>query len=185
LIRLNHEAFKQIESAPLTDAAPVANPVPSKVDAEAAPEGGIDFDEILAQLANKSLSFSAELVASYLLALQAKRFVLLTGISGTGKTKLAQEISRVFGPIVEQAPAAASDAFEVVAKPSQLKYTRFIVPSQLAQEFDALTNPETKRIDLKVPGLPKASMAFHKNPERGNLFYVLLSGVSVDMLAEA
>src|ERR1044071_5349515 len=61
-------------------------------------------------------------------------------------------------------------------KPYQLKYSRFIVPSELAQEFDALTNPEIKRIDLKVPGLPPASMAFHKNPERGNLFYVLLSG---------
>jgi 5-methylcytosine-specific restriction enzyme B len=176
LIRLNHEAFKQIESAPLADAAPVAIAEPSKVEPEAGPEGGIDFDGILAQLASESLSFSAELVASYLLALQAKRFVLLTGISGTGKTKLAQEIARMFGPIVEQAPAAAPDAFEVVAKPSQLKYTRFVVPSQLAQEFDALTNPETRRIDLKVPGLPKASMAFHKNPERGNLFYVLLSG---------
>src|ERR1044071_888815 len=61
-------------------------------------------------------------------------------------------------------------------KPYQLKYSRFIVPSELAQEFDALTNPDIKRIELKVPGLPPASMAFHKNPERGNLFYVLLSG---------
>jgi hypothetical protein len=50
------------------------------------------------------------------------------------------------------------------------------VPSQLAQEFDALTNPETKRIDLEVPGLPMVSMSFYKSSERGNLFYVLLSG---------
>jgi 5-methylcytosine-specific restriction enzyme B len=178
LIRLSHDAFKQLEAAPLADAAlrASAEPGKGKVEAEAGPKGGIDFDGILAQLASVSLSFSAELVASYLLALQAKRFVLLTGISGTGKTRLAQEISRVFGPIVEQAPTAAPDTFEVVAKPSQLKYARFIVPSQLAQEFDALTNPATKRIDLKVPGLPKTSMAFHKNPERGNLFYLLLSG---------
>jgi 5-methylcytosine-specific restriction protein B len=82
----------------------------------------------------------------------------------------------VFGPTVKQAPAVAPDAFEIVAKPSHLKYARFIVPSQLAQEFDALTNPETKRIDLRVPGLPMASMSFYKSSERGNLFYVLLSG---------
>lgn len=177
LIRLPHEAFKQIESAPLADAAVSGpGPEPSGGGEEAGPEGGIDFDGILSHLASESLSFSAELVASYLLALQAKRFVLLSGISGTGKTKLAQEIARWFESTVEQAPAAASGAFEVIAKPSQLKYRRFIVPSQLAQEFDALTNSETKRIDLKVPGLPIASMAIHKNPEGGNLLYVLLSG---------
>jgi energy-coupling factor transporter ATP-binding protein EcfA2 len=141
-----------------------------------APESDSDFEDILDHLRGESLSFSAELVASYLLALQAKRFVLLTGISGTGKTRLAQEIARVFGPTAEKTQAVAPDAFEIVTKPSQLKYRRFIVPSELAQEFDALTNPETKRIDLKVPGLPMASMAFHKNPDKGNLFYVLLSG---------
>lgn len=82
----------------------------------------------------------------------------------------------MFGPTVEPAPTVASDAFEIVAKPYQLKYARFVVPSELAQQFDALTNPETKRIDLKVPGLPTTSMAFHKNPERANLLNVLLSG---------
>jgi 5-methylcytosine-specific restriction enzyme B len=175
LIRLNRDTFDALVSAPLVGAKPDDATSVAKED-EVAPEGGIDFDGILSQLASKSLSFSAELVASYLLALQAKRFVLLTGISGTGKTRLAQEIARVFGPAVEQAHAPATDAFEIVAKPSQLKYARFIVPSELAQEFDALTNPEVRRIDLKVPGRPLASMAFHKNPDRGNLFYLLLSG---------
>ena len=180
LIRLNQDTFKEIEAAPIVDAiAPGAAPSTtsqSGTATEVGPEGGLDFDGVLAQLASKQLSFSAELVASYLLALQAKRFVLLSGISGTGKTRLAQEIARMFGPTTDAAPALAADAVEVVAKPSQLKYSRFIVPSELAQEFDALTDPEIKRIDLKVPGLAAASMAFHKNPERGNLFYVLLSG---------
>lgn len=181
LIRLNHETFKQIEAATIaevgagTGATAIGS---SEIETEVGPEGGLDFDGVLAQLASLQLSFSAELVASYLLALQAKRFVLLSGISGTGKTRLAQEIARMFGPSVEPAPVVDSDAFEIVAKPYQLKYARFIVPSELAQEFDALTNPETKRIDLKVPGLPAASMAFHKNPERGNLLNVLLSGTA-------
>ncbi len=169
LIRLNHDTFTQLEAAPIVGEAPPP-------DEEAGPEGGIDFEGILSQLSSRSLSFSAELVASYLLALQAKRFVLLTGISGTGKTRLAQEVARVFGPTAAQAPVVDADAFEIVAKPYQLKYARFIVPSLLAQEFDALANPETKRLDLKLPGLPLASMALYKNAERGNLFYVLLSG---------
>jgi hypothetical protein len=139
--------------------------------------GGLDFEDVLEQLRSESLSFSAELVASYLLALQAKRFVLLTGISGTGKTRLAQEIAKMFGPHVEASSGASkSDAIEIVAKPYQLKYSRFIVPSELAQEFDALTKPEIKRVDLKVPGIPMSSMALYKRPDGGNLFYVTLSG---------
>jgi 5-methylcytosine-specific restriction enzyme B len=183
LIRLKQDTFKDIESTPpfalLRQGVDNMNAPPTGVrDEEAGPEGGIDFDGILSELSSKSLSFSAEVVASYLLALQAKRFVLLTGISGTGKTRLAQEIARMFGPIAESALAVNPEPLEIVAKPSQLKYARFIVPSVLAQEFDALTNPESKRIDLKVPGLPPASMAFHKAPERGNLMYVLLSGAT-------
>lgn len=182
LIRLNQDTFKEIEAALVADAATETQTTGTggglEAETELGPEGGIDFDGILAQLASRQLSFSAELVASYLLALQAKRFVLLSGISGTGKTRLAQEIARMFGPTVEPAPSAGSEPLEIVAKPSQLKYARFIVPSELAQEFDALTNPEVRRIDLKVPGQPLASMAFHKAPERGNLMYVLLSGAT-------
>jgi len=173
LIPIKPEDFEAIQNAPAVgsgDQVDFADPEPPDVNSTP------NFEAILEQLRDASLSFSAELVASYLLALQAKRFVLLTGISGTGKTRLAQEVARAFAPSVEQAPAPPADAFEVVAKPYQLKYARFIVPSQLAQEFNALTDPEVKRIDLKVPGLPLTSMAFHKNPERGNLLYVLLSG---------
>lgn len=51
------------------------------------------FDHLLATLAARGLYFSPDVVANYLLALQAKRFVILTGISGTGKTKLAQVVA--------------------------------------------------------------------------------------------
>ena len=42
-------------------------------------------------LRDDGLSYSDETLAAYLLGLEAKRFVLLTGISGTGKTQLALE----------------------------------------------------------------------------------------------
>lgn len=47
---------------------------------------------------NRNFRFSNETITSYVLALQTKPFVILTGISGTGKTKIAQ----VFAAYVTQ-----------------------------------------------------------------------------------
>jgi len=55
------------------------------------------FEALEARLAKRNLRFPTELVASYLLALQAQRLVILTGISGTGKTQLSIEVAKHFG----------------------------------------------------------------------------------------
>lgn len=176
LIPIKPDDFSAIENAPPVGSGIeiIAVPEPSKIS------NTLTFEAILDQLREASLSFSAELVASYLLALQAKRFVLLTGISGTGKTQLALEVARAFDEaLVDPASDAngqSTEVFEIIAKPYQLNHGRFVVPSELAQTFDALSDPDTKRIDLKLPGLKKESMAVYKHAERGNLFQVLLSG---------
>src|SRR6185369_17858923 len=64
------------------DPTPVTLPVPS-------PEYIVRFEALLRSLRERGLHFPEELVSNYLLALQTKRFVILTGISGTGKTQLA------------------------------------------------------------------------------------------------
>ena len=56
----------------------------------------IEFAEVYQHILEQGLDFSYELVANYLLALQTKRFVILTGISGTGKTQLAMAVARCF-----------------------------------------------------------------------------------------
>ncbi|GIW07251.1 MAG: hypothetical protein KatS3mg060_2056 [Dehalococcoidia bacterium] len=71
-------------------------------DAPPVTKTGVDssetFELVLATLRDQGLYFSDELVANYLLALQTKRFVILTGISGTGKTKLAIAVAKCFAP---------------------------------------------------------------------------------------
>ncbi len=54
------------------------------------------FGDLLSALRSKRLEFSAETVSNYLLALQTRRFVILSGIAGTGKTRLALEVARFF-----------------------------------------------------------------------------------------
>jgi hypothetical protein len=56
------------------------------------------FSDLLSSLRSKGLEFSDEIVSNYLLALQSRRFVILAGIAGTGKTRLALEVARFFQP---------------------------------------------------------------------------------------
>jgi hypothetical protein len=55
------------------------------------------YARLLTSIAKTGLHFPVELISNYLLALQTKRFVILTGISGTGKTQLALAVAEHFG----------------------------------------------------------------------------------------
>jgi 5-methylcytosine-specific restriction protein B len=170
LVRLTEATFDELQAAPAVD--------DEEDDViEATPGGGIDFDGILSHLESKSLSFSAEMVATYLLALQARRFVLLTGISGTGKTQLALEIARLFAPEPLGTHAhGTTDAVELVVQIDHVKRGRFVVPAKLSKQLDALYDEERKRIDVRFLGRPAESLAMSKDPERPSLLMLLLSG---------
>ena len=56
------------------------------------------FSKLMSTLKEKGYYFSSEVVANYLLALQTKRFVIFSGISGTGKTQLARLVAEHFEP---------------------------------------------------------------------------------------
>src|SRR5262249_11907384 len=55
------------------------------------------YEELRQHLTEAGLFFHDELLSNYLLALQTKRFVVLTGISGTGKTRLAMAVASHLG----------------------------------------------------------------------------------------
>jgi hypothetical protein len=109
LIELPPDKFVKIVETPLpgtlpNETAPPPDRAPSR-----------DFQGIMDRLEASGLQFPAELVSTYLLALQAKRFVILSGISGTGKTQLALAVARRFSPQASQRPDAVEDA-EVVSE---------------------------------------------------------------------
>ncbi|GEM_PF-1153068 len=64
---------------------------------------------LIQSLEDRGLHFSREAVANYVLALQTKRFAILTGVSGTGKTSLAIEVARYFGLPAEDPDTPSSD----------------------------------------------------------------------------
>jgi 5-methylcytosine-specific restriction enzyme B len=67
-------------------------------DAPAGPFGHNDVD-LFSYVADRGFHFPRELVSRYLLALRTKPFVLFTGISGTGKTKLALLTAEYFARV--------------------------------------------------------------------------------------
>lgn len=89
-------------------------------------------DDIVAYCASRGFAFPEELIARYVAAFLAKPFVILAGVSGTGKSKMAELVAEFYtrsapaiSPASKAASAAASgDAFEFEA-PSVPKKDRF------------------------------------------------------------
>jgi len=97
--------------------------------------------------------FPASLVTTYYLSLQTKPFVILTGISGTGKTKLAQLFAKWMSPAIEiqsevkEEPLGDAESFYIEVQPSYLK-SGLIIPKRAYGYFDLAEPGHTK--DVKV-----------------------------------
>lgn len=111
------------------------------------------FEALRAALRSKGLYFPSEVVSNYLLALQTKRFAIITGISGTGKTQLALAVARYFQPRVRVAKTVGipDGAREVTVAPYMIKYNRIVLPSAFVGILSLPTpEPETNKSSIEV-----------------------------------
>ncbi|MBE7452140.1 MAG: EVE domain-containing protein [Kofleriaceae bacterium] len=95
------------------------------------------YDALRSSFHKERLYFSDETLSHYLLALQTKRFVILTGISGTGKTQLALGVAKHFRPrLVKRVAAEVPEGVITIrVAPHMLKYRRFVMPVTLKEEL--------------------------------------------------
>jgi MoxR-like ATPase len=98
------------------------------------------FHQILRDLDKGGLYFPGETVANVLLALQVKRFVILTGISGTGKTRIAQAIAARFPRTRTVAAPREVDERTVIVRiaPYVHEHHRIVLPAALASQMPAV-----------------------------------------------
>jgi hypothetical protein len=91
------------------------------------------FVSLCAAIQDAGLSYSHEVLSAYLLALQAKGFVIFTGISGTGKTQLALAVARLLGTGTrhQEVTQVPDGAFEFTVQPYMLKHRRLVVTRAL------------------------------------------------------
>jgi 5-methylcytosine-specific restriction protein B len=104
----------------------------------------LPFEQLLDSLDASDLVYPTELVANLLLALQVKRFVILTGISGTGKTRIAQVLADRFAVrrtvVMPEDPGDAGALITV--RPYMLIYNRMVLPQALAVQVPGLLEKE-------------------------------------------
>ncbi len=89
-------------------------------------------DALQPVFASRGLHFSHETLAAFVTALETKGFVILSGISGVGKTRLAQEFAALL-PQPSSRPSAGS-AITITIQPAMLKTGR--VPLSGAFQID-------------------------------------------------
>ena len=144
VIQLSPDKFAQILAAPSPGEEPPEDPA-----SEAQSDERRGFEGILDRLHEMGLQFPDHLVASYLLALQAKRFVVLSGISGTGKTQLALAIARTFQPsgATEEDdaldPEPDPEVRRMRVRPYMRDHRRLVVPAAL---YDLLSDGNPERV---------------------------------------
>lgn len=98
----------------------------------------IRLGDLVNSFAAANLSFTPWEVATFYTALQTKGFVILSGISGMGKTKLAQAFARLL-PQPKSRVIIPEDLIRIVVQPYMLKYSRIIIPKSSIEFF---TPPE-------------------------------------------
>ncbi len=172
LIRLTKADFEELVAAPSPD-----DPIPPQPPPETTEI--LDYDAIIARLENEGLHFSEEVVAKYLLALQVKCFVILSGISGTGKTQLALAIAKCFQPhIHEKTNSEEESGFPIKVRPYMLKHSNVAIPAALTKSvpgfLDYFADSNSGDFLISYPE-GEQKVRFWK-PPNANTVFALLSG---------
>jgi MoxR-like ATPase len=104
--------------------------------------------EALAQaiFSRDSLVFSPETISAFMLALQTRRFVILSGISGTGKTQLA----RVFAELVAQRLGTARNVAIVPVRPDWTDHRGLLGCENVISNKYALTDAVRLMLDASA-----------------------------------
>lgn len=130
--------------------------------------------------------FPPRLLTTYYLSLQTKPFVILTGISGTGKTKLAQLFAEWMSPSVgektveKDVPQDEDDLFFLEVKPYYFK-SGFVIPVRAYRYFDVpeVNNTATMQVQLGKNGQLTTIKFRHQQHTNGNTFIYLYSNDAV------
>ncbi|MCX7968392.1 MAG: hypothetical protein N3B10_07875 [Armatimonadetes bacterium] len=94
--------------------------------------------------------FTQKQIATFYAALKTKGFVILSGLSGTGKTKLAELFAELFATEqeIEEEPQVSETDIVLDVQPYMLKYKRFIIPVRYWEMLQPLNIGEEVEVEV-------------------------------------
>lgn len=130
----------------------------------------------------RGFHFPRELLTTYYLSLQTKPFVILTGISGTGKTKLTQLFADWMSPAIKEetveidTPIDSDDVFYLDVKPYYFK-SGFVIPVKAYRYFNIPEVGQTVsvKIELEQQGKVTEAKYRHQRHTKGNSYVYFFS----------
>lgn len=131
----------------------------------------------------RGFHFTPEQIATFYAALKTKGFVILSGLSGTGKTKLAELFAELFAieQEVEEEPQVSETDLVLDVQPYMLKYRRFIIPVrywEMVQLLDIGEEIEVEVVAGEVKEHCKLKRWEHPAHEQGYMQLMLRSNVA-------
>ena len=123
-------------------------------------------------LASRGLQYSDWQIATFYTALQTKGFVILRGISGTGKTKLAQAFAEILPQPTRPELTMRDDLISITVQPYMPKYNRIIIPKHFTKLYEPPPRGESKEVQLDFDGKSQTCrLVYH---EYANTNYIAL-----------
>jgi energy-coupling factor transporter ATP-binding protein EcfA2 len=143
---------------------------------------GEDFNLLTAlsdYVAAQGFHFPPGLLATFVTSLQTKGFIILSGLSGTGKTKLAQILADLLPRPRETTPASEETTEEgdiyIQVQPYMLKYARMIIPKSAWPLIDVPPEGETAEITVNFDSKRHTCRLVHAHYS-GTYLQLLLRG---------
>jgi 5-methylcytosine-specific restriction enzyme B len=135
----------------------------------------ITADQLVSSMASNGLHFTPWQVATFYTALQTKGFVILSGISGTGKTKLAQAFARML-PQPATLTVIPEDIIRIPVQPYMRKYSRLVIPKSAVALFTPPDAGQSFDVVLQFDGQKETCMLKHYQYSSTDYIQINLKG---------
>lgn len=138
---------------------------------------------------SKGFNFKESILKNYILSLKSKPFVILSGISGTGKTKIAQFFAEYMCPdevIFEDELDNISD-YETIYKATKsfIKYQKITLPVNYEEIVELPRPGESKEIEVDFNGIQSTcTLGFYKRVDNSYYLSLVFKGKVKDYIKE-
>jgi len=169
-----------------TDIALPIQPLGADEPPDVQPPTPVDLRSVLkSALSARALQYSDWQIATFYTALQTKGFVILSGISGTGKTKLAQAFAEILPQPTRPELAMRDDLISITVQPYMPKYNRIIIPKHFTKLYEPPPRGKSKEVQLDFDGNSQTCRLVYHEYANTNYIALYLRGQAAPWFGES